>query len=67
MEHDFCEINAFKCLADKCGLSEKTLRTAFSKKPITWRTACKIARTLGIEVASFRIKDDARGRNKGRK
>ena len=29
--------NVYKLIGDKCNLSEKTVRTAFSKKPVTWQ------------------------------
>ena len=54
----------WKLLADRCGLSEVTLRNAFARKPITWQTACRIAKNLEIQAASFRIKPDRRGRKK---
>ncbi|WP_176013639.1 hypothetical protein [Victivallis sp. Marseille-Q1083] len=55
-------LNPYKGVADRCGLSEKTIRTAFAKKPITYQTACRIAKHTGIPVQYFRIKDDRRGR-----
>ena len=57
---------AFRAIADKCGLSERTIRNAFANKPITWQTACRIAKHLGIRAASFRIKVDRRGKRKDR-
>lgn len=57
--------NAFKLIGDKCRLSEKTVRSAFSKKPVTWQTACKICNAIDLPTtACFRIKSDNRGRNK---
>ncbi len=58
------EFNAFREIAGKCGLSERTIRTAFSRKPITYRTARRIATRLGIRIACFVIKEDRRGRGK---
>lgn len=62
MDDELTIINAYKILADRCGLSEKTIRTAFSRRPIVYQTACRIARNLNIPVQAFRIKDDRRGR-----
>lgn len=59
--------NAYKAIADKTGLSDVTVRAAFARKPITYRTACKIAKHMKIEIAAFRIKYDQRGLNKGQK
>lgn len=61
------EQTAIRALADKCGLSTTTIRKALSQKPITWQTACRIGRALGIRAACFRIKEDNRGRNRGKK
>lgn len=59
------ETNAYRLIGDKCHLSEKTIRNAFSRKPVTWQTACKIANTLNLPTVNcFRIKPDNRGRNK---
>lgn len=59
--------NPYKLLGDACRLSERTIRSAFARKPITWQTACIIARHARIPVAGFRIKDDLRGCKKGKK
>lgn len=56
--------NPYKGIADKCRLSERTVRTAFSKKPVTWQTARKIALAIGIDMGEFSIKADNRGRKK---
>ena len=57
--------NAYKLIGDKCRLSEKTVRAAFSKKPITWQTARMLARALDFDTTNcFTIKADHRGRNK---
>lgn len=58
------EQTAIRALADKCGLSTTTIRKALSQKPITWQTACRIGRALGIRAGCFRIKEDNRGRRK---
>lgn len=61
-------INAYKLIGDKCRLSEKTVRTAFARRPITYQTACKLVRALDLAtIDCFRIKTDNRGRNRGRK
>ena len=56
--------NAFIGIADRCRLSEKTVRNAFSRKPVTWQTAARIAKALGIDMTHFRIKPDNRGKKK---
>lgn len=56
--------NAYKLIGDKCRLSERTVRNAFSGIPVTWQTAQTLAHAAGIPVCGFRIKDDMRGRNK---
>jgi len=56
--------NPYRGIADKCRLSERTVRTAFSKKPVTWETARKIAAACGIDMREFCIKADNRGRKK---
>ena len=57
------DTNAYKLIADKCRFSEKTIRNAFSKKPIPYQTAVKIARALDIDtVDCFTIKTDKRGK-----
>jgi len=56
--------NPYRGIADKCRLSERTVRSAFAKKPVTWDTARKIAVACGIDMREFRIKEDNRGRNK---
>ncbi len=56
--------NPYRGIADKCRLSERTVRTAFSRKPVTWETARKIARACGIDMREFAIKADNRGRRK---
>jgi len=56
--------NPYLAIADKCRLSERTVRSAFAKKPVTWQTAQKIAAKVGIDMREFRIKEDLRGRNK---
>lgn len=57
-------LNPYGACGDRCGLSEKTIRTAFAGRPITYQTACKIAKHLQIPVECFRIKADNRGQNK---
>ena len=56
--------NPYLGIADKCRLSERTVRNAFAKKPVTWQTARRIAGAIGIDLADFRIKPDNRGRKK---
>ena len=57
--------NAYKLIGDKCHLSERTVRTAFSKKPITWQTAMALCRALRFDTTNcFVIKEDNRGRGK---
>lgn len=64
-EEIIIQTNAYKLIGDKCRLSERTVRTAFSKKPITWQTAQTLCRVLGFDTANcFVIKTDNRGRNK---
>ena len=59
------QTNAFRLIGDKCNLSEKTVRNAFSRKPITWATACRLRNALALPTTDcFRIKEDNRGRNK---
>ena len=56
--------NPYMGIGDRCRLSEKTIRNAFSRKPITWHTARIIANALQIDMGHFRIKQDNRGRKK---
>lgn len=59
------QINAYKLIGDKCNLSEKTVRTAFARKPVTWQTACKLRKALNLATAAcFKIKSDNRGKKK---
>lgn len=51
-------------LADWFGLSDRTVRTVLSNKPVTVQTALKIARKTGCPMEAFRIKADHRGRKK---
>ena len=51
-------------LADWCGLSDRTMRTVLSNKPVTMPTALKIAKRTGCPLEAFRIKVDRRGRKK---
>ena len=57
-------LNPYAALADRIGLSERTVRKAFSRDPITWQTACRIAKHLQIDVYCFRCIEDNRGRKK---
>ena len=59
--------NAFQGVGDRGRLSERTVRNAFSRKPITWGTAQTLSHVLKIPMGCFRIKEDMRGRNKNRK
>lgn len=56
--------NPFQGIADRCRLSERTVRKAFSRQPITWQTALKLSKALQIDLGHFRIKVDNRGKNK---
>ena len=57
--------NPFRAIGDKCRLSERTIRNAFSKQAIPYNTACKIAHAAGgIPIGAFRIKEDRRGKKK---
>lgn len=56
--------NPYMGIGDRCRLSEKTIRNAFARKPITWQTARIIANALQIDMGHFRIKQDNRGRPK---
>ena len=56
--------NPFQGIADRCRLSERTVRKAFSRQPITWQTAVRIAKALQIDLGHFRIKVDNRGKKK---
>ncbi len=55
-------ISPYRMIADRCGISEVTLRRAMARKPITYQTAARIAHRLGIDPVCFRIKEDRRGR-----
>jgi hypothetical protein len=48
-------------IADKVGLSVITVRSAFKREPITYKTAKRLANALEIPVHVFRIKVDRRG------
>lgn len=56
--------NPFQGIGDRVRLSERTVRNAFSRKPITWHTARVLANLLHIDMGHFRIIEDNRGRNK---
>lgn len=58
--------NAFQMVGDRCRLSERTVRDAFARKPITWQTAQTLSHVLMIPIGCFRIKTDQRGMNKKR-
>lgn len=59
--------SAYEAIGEQIGLSGKTVRTAFSGKAITEKTAQTIARHLKIDEKIFQIKPDQRGLNKTRK
>lgn len=59
--------NPYMGIGDKCRLSERTIRNAFARKPVTWQTARIISNALHIDMGHFRIKEDNRGRNKKQK
>ena len=61
-EEEMFVCNAYRQIGDKCGLSMRTIQIAFSRKAVTYRTARRIAMTLGIPIACFVIKEDRRGR-----
>ena len=56
--------NPYTGIADLCRLSERTIRSAFQRKPVTLQTALKIAKAIGIDIIHFRIKVDRRGQKK---
>lgn len=56
--------NPFQGIADRCRLSERTVRKAFSRQPITWQTAARLSKALQIDLGHFRIKADNRGKKK---
>jgi len=53
----------FKGMGDQIRLSEMTIRTAMSRKPVIYQTAASIARKFNIPIECFRIKADNRGRD----
>ena len=58
-------VSIYKLIGDKCRLSEKTIRTAFQRRPVTYQTAMKIAKALQVDtIDCFRIKTDNRGKRK---
>lgn len=59
---DLIPQNAYLYIADVCGLSERTIRNAFTRKPITWATAARIHKHFGIPARCFRCIEDRRGR-----
>ena len=59
--------NAYQYIADLTGLSERTIRKAFKREPITWQTACKISKHTGFPTRVFRCIEDTRGMNKKKK
>lgn len=59
--------NPYTAIADNCNLSERTIRDAFARKPVTRQTACIISKHTNIDIIHFRIKMDNRGRNKKQK
>ena len=56
--------NPFQGIADRCRLSERTVRKAFSRQPVTWQTAARLSKALQIDLGHFRIKTDNRGKKK---
>lgn len=56
--------NPYMGIGDRCRLSERTIRNAFARQPITWQTARIIAKALQIDMGHFRIKEDHRGHKK---
>lgn len=64
----FPTTNAYKLIGDRCRLSERTVRDAFSKKPVTMQTALRLCRLLEFDTVNcFTIKPDQRGKNKIKK
>lgn len=59
-------IDPYISIGNLVGLSGVTIRKAFARKPITFRTAVKISRALGIPLESFRYVEDKRSRSKGK-
>ena len=57
-------IDPYISIGNLVGLSGVTIRKAFSRKPITFRTAVKISRVLGIPLESFRYVEDKRSRSR---
>ena len=57
--------NLYLAIGDKCRLSERTIRNAFANKPVTWQTAAKIAKALGVDMREIRVKVDNRGKKNG--
>lgn len=60
----FLRPGPYAALADRIGLSERTIRKAFGRDPITYQTACRIAKALQIDPFCFRCIEDHRGRKK---
>lgn len=57
-------IDPYISIGNLIGLSGVTIRKAFARKPITFRTAVKISKKLGIPLESFRCVEDKRSRKK---
>lgn len=55
-------LNAFDGLSVRMRLSAVTIRNAFSRKPITFRTARILSRGLNIPIQCFSVKEDNRGK-----
>jgi hypothetical protein len=53
----------FKGMGDQIRLSEMTIRTAMSRKPVTYQTAASIGNKFSIPIECFRIKVDNRGKS----
>ena len=56
--------NAYGYIAALAGLSERTVRKAFKREPITFQTAAKIRKHTGIPIRCFRCIEDNRGCSK---
>lgn len=63
-ENDNYIQNPYLYIANACNLSERTIRNAFNRQPITYGTAAKIAKNFNIPVRCFRCIEDRRGRPK---
>lgn len=61
MDFDYIQ-SPYLYIADATGLSERTIRNAFKREPITIATAIKISKATNIPTRCFRCIEDHRGR-----